>query len=99
MLRVVRCPSPDAPLAHGTARRSVVGICLAVLSCFTMPAAPLPPPVPVMPMPAHVATRDGRAILIDTGMLTSVYKGRPSALEMSENTLSAYYTDGKVTLH
>ena len=40
----------------------------------------------------------GRAILIDTGMLTSVYKGRPSALEISGNTLSAYYTDGKVTL-
>lgn len=41
----------------------------------------------------------GRAILIDTGMLTEVYRGRPSALEMSGNTLSAYYTDGKVSLH
>lgn len=40
----------------------------------------------------------GRAVLIDTGMLTAVYKGRPSALEMRGDSLSAYYTDGKVTL-
>lgn len=40
----------------------------------------------------------GRAVLIDTGMLTAVYKGRPSALEMVGDTLSACYTDGKVTL-
>jgi hypothetical protein len=40
----------------------------------------------------------GRAILIDTGMLTSVYKGRPSALEIDGNTLTAYYEDGKVSL-
>lgn len=40
----------------------------------------------------------GRAILIDTGMLTSVYKGRPSALEIAGDKLTAYYTDGKVTL-
>jgi hypothetical protein len=40
----------------------------------------------------------GRAILIDTGMLTAVYKGRPSALEINGDSLTAYYTDGKVTL-
>jgi hypothetical protein len=40
----------------------------------------------------------GRAILIDTGMLTSVYKGRPSALEINGDKLTAYYEDGKVTL-
>jgi hypothetical protein len=40
----------------------------------------------------------GRAVLIDTGMLTSVYKGRASALEISGDTLTAFYEDGKVTL-
>lgn len=40
----------------------------------------------------------GRAILIDTGMLTSVYKGRASALEIDGDKLSAYYEDGKVSL-
>jgi hypothetical protein len=40
----------------------------------------------------------GRAILIDTGMLTSVYKGRASALEIVGDKLTAYYPDGKVTL-
>lgn len=40
----------------------------------------------------------GRAILIDTGMLTAVYKGRPSALEISGDTLTAHYTDGKLKL-
>ena len=40
----------------------------------------------------------GRAVLIDTGMLTSVYKGRPSALEINGDKLTAYYEDGKVTL-
>jgi hypothetical protein len=40
----------------------------------------------------------GRAILIDTGMLTSVYKGRASALEIDGDKLTAYYEDGKVTL-
>jgi hypothetical protein len=40
----------------------------------------------------------GRAILIDTGMLTAVYKGRPSALEINGDKLTAYYEDGKVTL-
>lgn len=41
----------------------------------------------------------GRAILIDTGMLTSVYKGRASALEIAGDKLTAYYEDGKVALH
>ena len=40
----------------------------------------------------------GRAILIDTGMLTSVYKGRASALEIDGDKLTAYYEDGKVSL-
>ena len=40
----------------------------------------------------------GRSILIDTGMLTSVYKGRASALEIDGDKLTAYYEDGKVTL-
>jgi hypothetical protein len=40
----------------------------------------------------------GRAVLIDTGMLTSVYKGRASALEIIGDKLSAYYEDGKTTL-
>lgn len=40
----------------------------------------------------------GRAVLIDTGMLTSFYKGRASALEIDGEKLTAYYADGKVTL-
>jgi hypothetical protein len=40
----------------------------------------------------------GRAILIDTGMLTGFYKGRASALEINGDRLTAYYQDGKVTL-
>jgi len=40
----------------------------------------------------------GRAVLIDTGMLTSVYKGRASALEINGEKLTAYYEDSKVTL-
>jgi hypothetical protein len=40
----------------------------------------------------------GRAILIDTGMLTNVYKGRASALEINGDKLTAHYTDGKVPL-
>jgi hypothetical protein len=40
----------------------------------------------------------GRAVLIDTGMLTSVYKGRASALEIAGNKLTAFYEDGKVPL-
>jgi hypothetical protein len=40
----------------------------------------------------------GRAILIDTGMLTSYYKGRASALEIVGDTLTAFYEDGKIRL-
>jgi hypothetical protein len=40
----------------------------------------------------------GRAVLIDTGMLASVYKGRASALGIDGDTLSAYYEDGTVSL-
>jgi hypothetical protein len=37
----------------------------------------------------------GRVILIDTGMLSSVYQGgRPSALVIEDGTYSAIYTDG-----
>lgn len=40
----------------------------------------------------------GRVALIDTGMLTSVYNGRPSALESDGTTLTAIYEDGRVLL-
>ena len=40
----------------------------------------------------------GRIVLIDTGMLTSVYKGRASALEIDGETLTAIYEDGRVPL-
>ena len=40
----------------------------------------------------------GRAVLIDTGMLTSVYKGRASALEINGDKLTAIYEDGKISL-
>jgi hypothetical protein len=40
----------------------------------------------------------GRAVLIDTGMLTRVYKGRASALEIDGDRLTAFYPDGQVTL-
>jgi hypothetical protein len=40
----------------------------------------------------------GRAVLIDTGMLTTVYKGRASALEISGESLTAIYDDGRVKL-
>jgi hypothetical protein len=33
----------------------------------------------------------GRAILIDTGMLASYYKGRPAALEINGDALTAIY--------
>jgi hypothetical protein len=47
----------------------------------------------------RILTRlDGRVALIDTGMLPA-YKGRPSALEISGNQLTAIYTDGKVSLN
>ncbi len=39
-----------------------------------------------------------RAILIDTGMLASYYKGRPVALEILGDKLTAIYVDDKVAL-
>jgi hypothetical protein len=48
---------------------------------------------------ARIASRfGGRALVIDTGMLTPVYKGRPSALEIRGTQLSAIYQDGTVPL-
>jgi hypothetical protein len=40
----------------------------------------------------------GTVVLIDTGMLASTYKGRPSALEIAGNDLFAIYEDGRVPL-
>jgi hypothetical protein len=40
----------------------------------------------------------GRAVLIDTWMLTSVYKGRASALEITGDRLTAIYEDGRLTV-
>ena len=40
----------------------------------------------------------GRVILIDTGMLTAVYKGRASALEIDGEKLTSIYADGRVPL-
>jgi hypothetical protein len=40
----------------------------------------------------------GRVYLIDTGMLESVYAGRASALEISGDTVTAIYTDGRQIL-
>jgi len=44
----------------------------------------------------HIQVRfGGRVILIDTGMLSSVYEGgRPSALVISDGTFTAIYPDG-----
>lgn len=41
----------------------------------------------------------GRAILIDTGMLTAVYNGRAAALEIVGDRLTAIYEDGRVPLN
>jgi hypothetical protein len=40
----------------------------------------------------------GRAVLIDTGMLASYYKGRASALEIDGDKLTAIYEDGRITI-
>jgi Calcineurin-like phosphoesterase len=40
----------------------------------------------------------GRVILIDTGMLTAVYNGKPSALELRDDSLKAIYSDGEMRL-
>ena len=41
---------------------------------------------------------DDRVVLIDTGMLTSVYKGTPAALELTGNTLKAIYSTAEITV-
>jgi hypothetical protein len=41
---------------------------------------------------------DQRVFLIDTGMLTSVYKGRPSALELLDGRATAIYLDERISL-
>lgn len=52
------------------------------------------------PMPDRKITVrfGGRAVLIDTGMLTSVYNGQAAALEIARDTLTAIYADGRVPL-
>jgi len=55
---------------------------------------------------AHTVTSDrrinvrfgGRVILIDTGMLASVYRGRPSALTIDGSSLTAVYEDQRQPL-
>ncbi len=41
-----------------------------------------------------VSRFDGRLFMIDTGMLASVYEGRPAALEISGDGAAALYADG-----
>jgi hypothetical protein len=41
---------------------------------------------------------NNRVFLIDTGMLVSTYKGRPSALEIANGTTTAIYPDSKEVL-
>ncbi len=42
--------------------------------------------------PFHIRNRfDSRVFLIDTGMLTSFYKGHPSALEIQDGVFTAFY--------
>ena len=40
----------------------------------------------------------GRAILIDTGMLAAYYKGRPAALEIAGDKLTAIYETERVPI-
>ena len=37
---------------------------------------------------------ENRVFLLDTGMLASEYKGRPSALEIQDGRFTAHYADG-----
>jgi hypothetical protein len=47
----------------------------------------------------RIETRlDGRVILIDTGMLSEVYGGRPSALVIEDGSFTALYLDGEEPL-
>jgi hypothetical protein len=49
---------------------------------------------------ARIRTRfGGLVVLIDTGMLTSHFKGRPSALELQDGRVTAIYTDGREVLN
>ena len=41
---------------------------------------------------------DGGVVLIDTGMLASAYGGRPSALELADETMAAIYLGERVEL-
>ncbi len=50
------------------------------------------------PQRGIVARFDNRVFLIDSGMLASVYKGRPSALEIKDAGLKAIYPDEEVVL-
>jgi hypothetical protein len=46
-----------------------------------------------------IGTRfDGRVYLIDTGMLASAYKGTPSALEITADSVKPIYSTGAVTV-
>lgn len=51
------------------------------------------------PQTSGIAARfHNRLFLIDTGMLASVYKGRPSALEIVGDRVTAIYPDGQTVL-
>ena len=45
-----------------------------------------------------VGRLEGRVYLLDTGMLTQVYRGRASALEFANGEVHAIYIDGRVLL-
>src|SRR5688572_16903435 len=48
---------------------------------------------------ARINTRfGGRAVLIDTGMLAAYYMGRPAALEIAGDKLTAIYVDSKTAI-
>ncbi|MEM7583788.1 MAG: metallophosphoesterase [Acidobacteriota bacterium] len=50
--------------------------------------------------PFHIRTRfDSRVFLIDTGMLTSFYKGHPSALEIQDGIFTAFYLTRQTLLY
>ncbi len=50
--------------------------------------------------PFRIRTRfDSQVFLIDTGMLTSFYKGHPSALEVQDGSFTAFYLTRQDLLH
>ena len=50
-----------------------------------------------VPTTKHITSRfDGKVVLIDTGMLASHYRGRPSALEIQGEQLTAIYADTRM---